>query len=75
MTLRDAYEVLFFNISLSPLCIIKEKSRLVVYEAPSNTEPLYTTFFLVEDEYETTPLSLTLAGSLAMSGSESFPLS
>jgi hypothetical protein len=32
-------------------------------------EPLYTTFFLVEDEYEVPPLSLTLAGSLAMSAS------
>lgn len=65
--------MLFFNISSDVSCSQQslKKSRLVVYEDPSNitTEPLHTTFFLVEDEYEATPLSLTLAGSLAMSAS------
>ena len=61
--------MLYLNISLNAACNSLETSRLVVYDAPSNTEPLYTTFFLVEDEYEATPLSLTLAGSLAMSAS------
>lgn len=62
--------MLFFNISLYASCDSLKKSRLPVYENSSNaTEPFYTTFFLVEDEYEATPLSLTLAGSLAMSAS------
>ncbi|SHM43177.1 hypothetical protein SAMN05720472_1343 [Fibrobacter sp. UWR3] len=63
--------MLYLNISLNAACTSLETSRLAVYENPSNptTSPSYTTFFLVEDEYEATPLSLTLAGSLAMSAS------
>ena len=63
--------MLYLNISLNAACTSLENSRLAVYENPSDTttRPSYTTFFLVEDEYEATPLSLTLAGSLAMSAS------
>lgn len=63
--------MLFFNISSYATCDSLKKSSLVVYNDSLGTQviPPYTTFFLVEDEYETTPLSLTLAGSLAMSAS------
>lgn len=65
--------MLFFKIGADAACTSTAlfKSQISVYENPadSTSEPINTTIFLVEDEYETGPLSLTLAGSIAMSAS------
>ncbi|MBR1744522.1 MAG: hypothetical protein IJ734_00765 [Fibrobacter sp.] len=57
--------VLFFNIGTDALCTTLVGSSLM----PSSSSSSHATFFLVEDEYDAGPLSLTLAGSLAMSAS------
>ena len=57
--------VLFFNIGTDALCTTLVGSSLM----PSSSSSSHATFFLVEDEYDAGPLSLTLTGSLAMSAS------
>lgn len=65
--------MLFFKIGADAACTSTTlfKSRLTVYVDPADTtsEPANTKIFLVEDEYETGPLSLTLAGSIALAAS------
>ena len=55
--------VFFFNIGTDMQCNTLAGSSL----APSSSSSSHATFFLIEDEYDAGPLSLTLAGSLAMS--------
>ena len=61
----EEQNVLFFNIGTDALCTTLVGSSLM----PSSSSSSHATFFLVEDEYDAGPLSLTLAGSLAMSAS------
>lgn len=57
--------MLFFYIASDAACSTKLfESKKFVYD---NTQGMPTRFFLVEDEDQASPLSLTLAGSLAMS--------
>lgn len=63
---------MFFNIGLDTTCGKLQKSdSLPTYPNPDDTtiESQSTKFFLIEDEYNAGPLSLTLAGSMAMSAS------
>lgn len=59
--------MLFFNIGSDATCSpLFKSSHLQTYKDSAHTEESpVTTFFLVEDENDATPLSLTLAGSLA----------
>lgn len=57
--------VLFFNIGADALCTTNFSSSLALSQSPFS----YTRIFLIEDEFDAGPLSLTLAGSLAMSAS------
>lgn len=54
--------VLFFNIGTDLTCNSLAGSTLMPSSSSSEAK-----FFLIEDEYDAGPLSLTLAGSLAMS--------
>ena len=59
-------------IGLDTTCGKLQKSdSLPTYPNPDDTtiESQSTKFFLIEDEYNAGPLSLTLAGSMAMSAS------
>lgn len=62
----DERNMLFFNIASDAACLSKFKSDYITFEDTPNAP---TRFFLVEDENQTSPLSLTLAGSLAMAAS------
>lgn len=64
--------VLFFNIGKNASCdtLVKSDSLPTYLDSTAQSdESPQTKFFLIEDEYNAGPLSLTLAGSLAMSAS------
>lgn len=64
--------MLYFKLSENAQCTQKFKSdRFVTYTdtTDTSTTTLHTTFFLIEDEYDATPVSVTLAGSLALAAS------
>ncbi|SHG26873.1 hypothetical protein SAMN05720761_10117 [Fibrobacter sp. UWCM] len=66
--------MLFFNMGKNAWCDTLVGSSLMQsssssLSSTSSSSSSHATFFLVEDEYNAGPLSLTLAGSLAMSAS------
>ncbi len=62
--------VMFFNLGTDTTCSILMTSELRTYTYPgSATYSPYLKLFLIEDEFNASPLSLTLAGSLALSAS------
>ena len=62
--------VMFFNLGTDTTCSILMTSKLKTYTYPgSATYSPYLKLFLIEDEFNASPLSLTLAGSLALSAS------
>lgn len=64
--------VLFFNIGKNASCdtLVESVSLPTYLDSTNQSIPSpQTKFFLIEDEYNAGPLSLTLAGSLAMSAS------
>ncbi len=62
--------VMFFNLGTDTTCSILMTSALRTYTYPgSATYSPYLKLFLIEDEFNASPLSLTLAGSLALSAS------
>lgn len=67
-----AKSMLFFKLSEDTQCTQKFKSNeFATYTDTTDmsTTTLHTTFSLIEDEYEATPVSVTLAGSLALAAS------
>lgn len=67
-----AKSMLYFKLGESAQCTQKFKSdQFATYTdtTDTSTHTLYTTFFLIEDEYDATPVSVTLAGSLALAAS------
>ena len=62
--------VMFFNLGADTTCNVLLTSSLRTYTYPgSATYSTYLKLFLIEDEFNASPLSLTLAGSLALSAS------
>jgi hypothetical protein len=62
--------VMFVNLGTDTTCSILMTSKLKTYTYPgSATYSPYLKLFLIEDEFNASPLSLTLAGSLALSAS------
>ena len=62
--------VMFLNLGADSTCNVLLSSALRTYTYPgSATYSSYLKIFLIEDEFYASPLSLTLAGSLALSAS------
>ena len=62
----NAKDVLFFALGTDSTCSTLNTSRFPTYDVNNQPSP-HAVFFLIEDEYNAGPLSLTLAGSIALS--------
>ena len=62
----NAKDVLYFNLGADTTCSTLNTSKFQTYNIDNQPSP-YAIFFLIEDEYNAGPLSLTLAGSIALS--------
>ena len=62
----NAKDVLYFNLGADTTCSTLNTSKFQTYDIDNQPSP-YAVFFLIEDEYNAGPLSLTLAGSIALS--------
>ena len=65
---NNAKDVLFFSLGVDSLCTTLNNSNKATYLKNGQLAP-HAIFFMIEDEHNATPLSMTTAGALALSAS------